>query len=232
MNQTSRIASGLDTNGFEIVEQVYSHNEIREILSVLDSGNIGGSFGVRELLEICPELKDRIFTPNFTELLLKIAPGNIRLVKAVYFDKPPTANWIVNWHQDVTINLIGKKDVPGFRNWRVHPNRVVVQPPVEILESMFTTRIHLDDCSVANGALRVMTGSHRNGVVVMKSWERAAADEEHICEAAAGDIMLMKPLTMHSSRRAENQKNRRVIHLEFCTKELPNGLEWKEGFRL
>ena len=38
----------------------------------------------------------------------------------------------------------------------------------------------------------------------------------------------MKPLLLHSSRRTENQKNRRVIHIEFTDKQLPAGLKWKE----
>lgn len=55
---------------------------------------------------------------------------------------------------------------------------------------------------------------------------------EKICEVKKGGILIMKPLVLHSSRRTENQKNRRVIHVEFCDESLPNGLEWKEKIEI
>ena len=42
----------------------------------------------------------------------------------------------------------------------------------------------------------------------------------------------MKPMILHSSKRVENEMNRRVIHIEFTDKELPNGLKWKEKINL
>ena len=42
----------------------------------------------------------------------------------------------------------------------------------------------------------------------------------------------MKPLLLHSSRRTENEKSRRVIHVEFTDKELPKGLKWKEAISI
>ena len=38
----------------------------------------------------------------------------------------------------------------------------------------------------------------------------------------------MKPLILHASKRTENQMNRRVIHIEFTDKEIPQALNWKE----
>ena len=40
--------------------------------------------------------------------------------------------------------------------------------------------------------------------------------------------MLMKPLTLHASGRTTNQKQRRVIHMEFSNKELIEPLCWLE----
>jgi hypothetical protein len=36
-------------------------------------------------------------------------------------------------------------------------------PPIAVLERMLALRVHLDDCDVWNGALRVMAGSHQSG---------------------------------------------------------------------
>jgi hypothetical protein len=39
---------------------------------------------------------------------------------------------------------------------------------------------------------------------------------------------MMKPLIFHSSKRTENAASRRVIHIEFSSKELPKPLVWHE----
>ena len=50
-----------------------------------------------------------------------------------------------------------------------------------------------------------------------------------ICEAAAGDVLLMKPLLLHASSKAEAPGHRRVVHLEFARREmLAEGLRWYE----
>ncbi len=40
--------------------------------------------------------------------------------------------------------------------------------------------------------------------------------------------MIMKPLTIHASNKTTNFKQRRVIHLEFNTKQLEPPLNWLE----
>lgn len=51
-----------------------------------------------------------------------------------------------------------------------------------------------------------------------------------ICECAAGDALLMSPLILHSSRRAETPGRRRVLHFEYAREgDLDPLLEWFEG---
>jgi hypothetical protein len=57
--------------------------------------------------------------------------------------------------QDLTITVDGKGEFPGFSAWTVKQDQFGVQPPVEVLENIFTVRIHLDDRDEGNGALRV-----------------------------------------------------------------------------
>lgn len=123
--------------------------------------------------------------------------------------------------------MSNKIDVDDYKNWRVKDGRVIVQPPLEMLESIFTIRIHLDDCHKDNGALRVIKKSHNNGVVDMNLWDRNK-ELATICEVKKGGVVLMKPLTLHSSKRTDTQERRRVVHIEFTDKELPDGLYWKE----
>lgn len=222
----------LEDLGFEIIEDIYSEREVNEILNFLDSKEIKNKFGVREFLVDNPEIRGKIFTKKLIAVIEKIAPKCDKSIKSIYFDKPPNANWIVNWHQDLTINLYNKKEIENFKNWRVKEERTIVQPNQEILESIFTIRIHLDDCKKENGALRIIESSHKRGVIEIKDWLTNKEGVQRICEVKKGGILIMKPLILHSSRRTENQKNRRIIHIEFTDKELPIGLKWKEKIEI
>ena len=220
--------SALEKYGFQIIDNVFSIKEVDDILTLINSSSIKNEFGVREFLLDNPEIFKKVFTRKLIAIIKNISPNCNKLIKSIYFDKPPNANWVVNWHQDLTINLIDKKEIPNFRNWRVQSERTIVQPDRAFLESIFTIRIHLDDCTETNGALRIIEASHQLGVVKMKDWIKQKEGVEKICEVQKGGILIMKPLTLHSSRRSENQRNRRIIHLEFTDKELPDGLNWKE----
>lgn len=218
----------LKESGFDIIEQVYSEEEVDEIIQNIEKKGIGGKFGVRSFLKDNPDIAKKVLSPNLLALVKNIAPNCKLSIKSIYFDKPPHANWIVNWHQDLTINLDGKADIPAFKNWRETEARTVVQPSLNVLENIFTLRIHLDDCTQENGALRVLDGSHKEGVINMRKWKGEGERTITTCEVGRGGVMLMRPLLLHSSRRTENQQNRRVIHIEFLEKELPYILKWRE----
>lgn len=79
-----------------------------------------------------------------------------------------------------------------------------------------------------NGALRLIKGSHKKGIIKITDWIADKKGMEVICEVNKGGVLMMKPLTLHASRRTENNQNRRILHIEFTEKELPEGLEWKE----
>ena len=222
----------LNKSGFEIIENVFSNEEVNEIIELLEPQEINKEFGIREFLTNKPQISEKVFSKRLLAIVQKISPDCQKAIKSIYFDKPPNANWIVNWHQDLTINLKNRLEFENFKNWRENSQRIVVQPPIEILENIFTIRIHLDDCSKENGALRVIENSHKKGVIGIKEWMLNKNGIERICEVKRGGILIMKPLLLHSSRRTENHNNRRVIHIEFTDKELPSGLFWKEKIEL
>jgi hypothetical protein len=218
----------LSENGYEIIENVYSDKEISELIDLAEKSGVENEFGVRAFLTDHPEIADKVFTKNLKEVIYSISPNCKKSIKSIYFDKPPNANWIVNWHQDLTINVTHKEDVENYKNWRVKKERTIVQPSLDLLESIFTIRIHLDDCKKENGALRVIESSHKRGVIDIKEWMVNKDGKERVCEVKKGGILIMKPLTLHSSKRTENQLSRRVIHIELTDKSLPKGLKWKE----
>lgn len=130
-------------------------------------------------------------------------------------------------HQDLTISADKKLELDNFGPWTKKQNQFAVQPPINILENITTIRIHLDNTDENNGALKVIPKSHLKKIYRPETinWN---IETENICCVKQGGIMLMKPLTLHSSSRTTNNKKRRVIHLEFANIELPKELRWAE----
>jgi ectoine hydroxylase-related dioxygenase (phytanoyl-CoA dioxygenase family) len=157
---------------------------------------------------------------------------NCFAVRGILFDKTPEANWKVVWHQDLTIAVQQKREAPGFGPWSEKAGVTHVQPPMEILERMLAVRLHLDDCGMENGPLRVLPGSHRTGrlsATDIAAWRERTP--ETICAALRGSALLMQPLLLHASSAAGVAAHRRVLHLEWAAAELPHELCWQNEVR-
>ncbi|CAM3111078.1 phytanoyl-CoA dioxygenase [Chryseobacterium flavum] len=221
--------------GFTVINGIFSKEEIEQITSILlhtdtSKENFRKSedlFAVRQFLKEVPEIKSVVFNENIKRIIKDIFGGKYFVVKSIYFDKPETSNWYVAYHQDLTISVDNKTDLPGFGPWTTKQNQFAVQPPLNILENIYTIRIHLDDTDENNGALKVIPKSHRKGIYRPETIDWTVEAEE-ICNVEKGGIMIMKPLTLHGSNRTTNGKRRRVIHIEFSDIELPETLQWSE----
>jgi ectoine hydroxylase-related dioxygenase (phytanoyl-CoA dioxygenase family) len=148
----------------------------------------------------------------------------------LFFDKTAGANWKVPWHQDVSIAVRQQVEAPGFGPWSRKAGVVHVRPPVSVLQSMLTIRLHLDNCGMENGPLQVLPGSHGGGFISsegVKTWRQNVKSVS--CMVQAGGVVLMRPLLLHASSAASAPGNRRVIHLEYASgSALPAGVEWHE----
>jgi hypothetical protein len=155
-----------------------------------------------------------------------LGPG-ARPVRAVLLDKTRKNNWSVAWHQDRTIAVCERIDVPGFGPWSKKAGAIHVAPPFALLERMITVRAHLDPCPSDNAPLLMAPGSHRLGWV---SADRAAAEAERLgtstCLAEAGDVWVYSTPILHASARALTPTRRRVLQIDFAAEDLPGGLEW------
>jgi hypothetical protein len=164
-------------------------------------------------------------------LLADIATGlmgePMRAVRILCFDKTAATNWAVPWHQDRTIAVAGRAEVPGFAAWSVKAGVHHVEPPEAILAGMVALRLSLDDCGPENGPLLAVSGSWRLGRVPAGRIKRhvEAGRVQALC-ANAGDVVVMRGLTIHASERAAQPGHRRVLHVDFSAAELPGGLQW------
>lgn len=137
-------------------------------------------------------------------------------IQAIAFDKTAGTNWKVTWHQDLMFPFATPATEPGFDVPCKKEGIDYARPPVAILENLLAVRLHLDDCDLTNGPLRVCPGSHRQGIIP----SRDAADyvlthTEVTCLAAEGELLLMRPLTLHCSSPAIEPRHRRVLHFVY-----------------
>lgn len=235
MTDTTKNKDELINNGFAIINNIYSLDEIEQILAAINLVDTTKEtfrksediFAIRQFLNEVPETIKYIFNDNLKSNIRHLLGDNYFVVKSIYFDKPETSNWYVSYHQDLTISVDKKLDFDGFGPWTLKQNQFAVQPPLEILESIFTIRIHLDKTNEHNGALKVISGSHLKKIYRSETIDWTI-ESETICNVDRGGIMIMKPLLLHSSGRTTNNKKRRVIHIEFSNKELQTGLKWAE----
>lgn len=235
MNSSQSYKRNIENNGFTVIEAIYTPEEIITILTEINKANTDKStfrktddlFAIRQFLKELPEVGNIIFNDKLKVVISNLFSDNYFAVKSIYFDKPEKSNWFVAWHQDLTISVDKKTDLPGYGPWTIKQNQFAVQPPLIILQNNFTIRIHLDDTDEGNGALKVIPGSHLKKVYRPETIDWAA-ETEHTCSVKAGGIMLMRPLLIHASNRTTNNKPRKVIHVEFSNSELPQGIEWSE----
>jgi hypothetical protein len=148
-------------------------------------------------------------------------------VRAILFDKSPATNWALGWHQDRTIAVRERVEVPGFSNWNAKDGMIHVEPPWAVLERMVTLRVHLDPVPPDNAPLLVAPGSHRLGRIrvgdVADVVERCGTA---VCLAEMGDVWLYATPILHASDRATAGGRRRVLQVDYAVGELPDGLKW------
>lgn len=232
------VAACVERQGYAICSDVLDADLVQRLSLLVNAArqqanpenvsNGSGTYGLRNLTDVIPQVAELVRHPGVASLVQQILGSDAFMVRATLFDKTPGANWGVFWHQDLSIAVAEKHDVPGFEAWTRKSGVHCVQPPARFMEQMLAVRLHLDDCARHNGALKVLPGTHR--------LERLSAGEtesqqqlvpEVVCEVPAGGAVLMRPLLLHASSPMEMPTSRRVIHFEFAGCELPPPLQWR-----
>jgi len=228
------IASEVEHTGFTVIEGVLSSERVASLISALESINDngavrrrGGVFAVRNLLDVSTEVRALATSDDIRGLVEPVLGTQFWPVRGILFDKIPAANWKVPWHQDVTIAVQERVESEGFGPWSVKADVLHVQPPTFVLENMISVRLHLDRCGDENGALRVIPGSHLGGrIPEEKIPDVREHQSEEVCVVNVGGALLMRPLLLHASSPSSVPGHRRVVHLDFASVTLPNGMRW------
>jgi ectoine hydroxylase-related dioxygenase (phytanoyl-CoA dioxygenase family) len=228
------LRNNLDLLGFSIVPDLLNSDEIDSLFAALSAVEAsdavrkrGGVYAIRNLLEVVPAVA-RLATSDKLATLVRSALGKDAFpVRGTRFDKTPEANWLVPWHQDLTICVKQRIDAAGFGPWTIKAGVNHVQPPIAVLDAMLAVRIHLDDCDERNGALCILPTTHQSGRFTAEQVDFAQRGSSPVtCSVRRGGAVLMKPLALHASSAAIEPAHRRVIHIDFASCTLPCGLEW------
>lgn len=214
-------------NGFSLVPNVLPTAECAFIAAHIQPD--AASVGTRCLLPQawCAALARRL---RQHPALSSLIPADHVAVQCTYFEKSASRNWLVPIHQDLSIPVARRVDEPDLRGWSEKEGALFVQAPAELLAQLVAVRVHLDACGADDGPVRVVPGSHRQGLinpeaaVLMRS-----AGAEVTCEAAAGDALVMRPLLLHASSKATGSSRRRVLHFVFGPRVLTHGLAWQQA---
>ncbi len=236
-----QLRHSVDGDGYVIIPELLEAGEVSRLIEAIHAGLMteasgvlhreGEVYGARDLMARVPEVQTLARSTRIQEIIAAILGLGAFAVRALFFDKTPTANWNLPWHQDVTVAVKERRDAAGFGPWTLKAGIHHVHAPACLLERMVTIRIHLDACDPENGPMRVLPGSHAHGRLLpaqVNEWAARGSELEVDCLVPSGGAVLMRPLILHCSAAATVTGHRRVIHLEYAAEDLPPGMDWHQ----
>jgi hypothetical protein len=237
-DRLARYTGDIERDGFTTLPSVLAPGEVEAVLAALEHalasltgptirGDEGTIYAARNILALWPEVAGVWRRPPLPAVLQRVLGPAFGLIRVLYFDKPPGQSWALPWHKDLVI-AVRDNALPseGFRKPTRKAGVPHVEAPCEVLAAMLTARIHLDPVNEENGPLRVVVGSHRDGKRLSLT-----SGEVRTLHAAAGDVLLIRPLVAHCSNRSfpDTTRHRRILHLEFSSaRNLPDGFAWHD----
>ena len=160
---------------------------------------------------VAPWVNDLVRNPKILDCVESILGPNILVWGATFFAKQPSNNLYVGWHQDLTY-------------WGLEP-----------ADGVLTVWLALSDAVIANGAMQVVIGSHKNGVRqhylekddtnMLMSAQNARlidADQERITavELQPGEFSMHHSLLLHGSGANTSKRPRIGLSINYISTEV------------
>jgi len=213
--------------GFAAIPEVFALKDVEDLVAELNGVALPRSrAGLRHALR-CPAITALAKNARLWGFAQEILGREAIPFRATLFDKSPTSNWLVVWHQDTALPLRDRREAPGWGPWSVKEGVIYAHAPASALCDVLALRVHLDDSTEQNGPLRVLPGSHKDGVLSDDAIHELVARVPSVdCTIAKGGILAMRPLLVHSSSKSHSDGSRRVIHIEYsASATVADGLE-------
>lgn len=217
----------VERQGFVVTPPLLTSSEIETLATALTQPSVYRSrAGIRHALGL-DEVASLARDPRLLSIAGEILGVGAFPYHATLFDKSPTSNWLVVWHQDTALPLRERQELPGWGPWSVKEGVNYAHAPASALGQVLALRVHLDDSTERNGPLRVLPRSHTRGVLSDEEIERLIPETAPVeCVVRKGGILAMRPLLIHSSSKSQEDSPRRVLHIEYAASMFPaEGLE-------
>lgn len=203
--------------GFAIIPDVLTAADFEPLMRTLGDATIQRSrAGVRHAMRF-PCVSALARDQRLLGLARKILGDGAVPFKATIFDKSSTANWLVVWHQDTAVPLRQRREIAEWGPWSVKDGVIYAHAPASALSRVLALRAHLDDSTAENGPLRVLPGTHAQGVLTDEAIHELSSHATPIdCPVPAGGVLAMRPLIVHASSKSQTESPRRVLHIEYA----------------
>jgi hypothetical protein len=211
------LGDAIEKDGFAIFPKFLPCEDVERLLKGISAcARRRSRAGVRHALSVRP-VATLARQPNVLELARTVLGPDAFPFRATLFDKSPTSNWLVVWHQDTALPLRERHEIPGWGPWSVKEQIAYAHAPAAVLSQVLALRIHLDDSTAINGPLRVLPATHKMGVLDDDRIHDLASRMLPVeCLVPAGGILAMRPLIVHSSSKSHATSERRVLHIEYA----------------
>lgn len=211
-------AKAIQEQGFGIIPSVLAQRDVDDLLEELSQANLPRSrAGVRHAMKLTT-VAAIAQGSQLLEIAQQILAGSAFPFRATLFDKSPTANWLVVWHQDTALPLRERREVLGWGPWSVKDAVNYAHAPASALSRVLALRVHLDDSTPENGPLRVLPGTHTLGVLTDESLHDLSTRGHAVdCLMPRGGVLAMRPLIVHASSKSQSEAPRRVLHIEYAS---------------
>jgi ectoine hydroxylase-related dioxygenase (phytanoyl-CoA dioxygenase family) len=138
--------------------------------------------------------------PLFEQIARRYVGDQVSVFRSMFMNKPAHWEQTLPWHQDVG------------EGWGIDTNPIA------------TVWTALDDATKANGAMEIVPGSHRHGIINERhflSEEEAAryagTDVVESVETEAGEAVLLHNLLLHRSGTNPTSHRRRAFSVTYMT---------------
>jgi Phytanoyl-CoA dioxygenase (PhyH) len=218
----------LEEDGFLVVPDVVSAPTCDAVAASLLTISEGRA-GTRRLLGLdwCQAV---VFQLRGLLVRRRLLADDAVAVQCTFFDKSSQNNWLVAYHQDLSIPVAERVETPECSAWSEKEGDLFVQPSTSVLQTLLAVRLHIDDCNPRNGPLRVLTGTHKLGRLKADRIQELRSElREDTCTAPRGSVLLLRPLLLHASSKGVDHSPRRVLHFLFGPRALPFGLRWRHA---
>lgn len=200
----------LRQSGYCVTERLFNESELSDMECELSSIKTAGE---RHMLNHtwCSSVSEAI-QKKLADQLPDMA--HLKPIQCTYFQKNENTNWHVSWHQDRSLPISADENPQGIS--RIKAGQRYHQPSQEDLDRVIAIRLSLDGCNLMNGGLKVLPGSHKEGI--LSENKILALDKKithEIPDVARGCTLIMRPLLLHASSKSKSGALRRVLHFTY-----------------